>query len=120
MTVETARILTAVIPAGQSLSGEVLAEGGALTRIELPAAWDAAPITLQVDSGGGFKDLLDAETNTEIRFPASGNLAAGKAYAIPDAGKLGKTMKLKLRSGTSAAPVNQTAERSITVVVWLG
>lgn len=69
--------------------------------------WTAAGITFQVSlDGTSWSDLLNA--SGEVTFPSD---AAGRAYQVPAGG----FRYIKVRSGTSGAPVNQGAARTILV-----
>lgn len=104
---------TATIANGASLSGAICLGAGVLCAIVMPAGWDAADMTFQVsdDQGATWHELLDA-SGTAITLSAP---AAGSRYEM-DAADFKSAMFLKLRSGTTGAPVNQTAARSLTVV----
>lgn len=113
-------VVPAVIPIGTSLSGEVTLGGKRLVGIIMPAAWDAANLAFQA---------LLAEPSTLPKTPVYGNVVdqAGAAIAItaaasvyialaPTAAFLGLG-RILVRSGTNAIPVNQTAARTIGLVV---
>jgi len=73
-----------------------------LISIEITSAWDAADITFQVSSDGvNFKDYY---TTKELTYPGgTGNRIIG---IIPS--DFAGIRYLKIRSGTSATPVNQS------------
>lgn len=107
------KISTATIANGAALSGAVFLGEGVLCALQMPAAWDAAGITFQVsdDNGTTWKELMD-DTGAAISIttPAAGNrlsLAAGLFASAP---------LIKVRSGTSGSPVNQSAARTITLI----
>jgi hypothetical protein len=102
----------ATIASGQSLSAAIDLAADRLHRIALPAAWTAASLTFQVSSGAGFNDLYTADG--EYTLPASA-VAAGRSIVIDPAVFYG-VRHLKVRSGTSAAPVAQAADRSMSLV----
>jgi hypothetical protein len=109
-------MLTATIAAGASLSGAVDCQLGRVRGLVLPAVWDTAALTFQVSADGvTYKNLYD-NGGTEVNF----TVAAGRAVGIDHdkSAILGEWRYLKIRSGTSGTPVNQTAEAIITV--WLG
>ena len=108
-----AEVVTATIAAGQALSGAVDLQGMGLIRIDMPAGWDAAALTLQTSEAqaGTFRDVYN-EDGTELAL----TVAAGRAVVVEPA-RLPGVRWLKLRSGTGAAPVLQTAERSVELVV---
>jgi hypothetical protein len=85
----------------------------------LPAAWVAAAggISLQASVDGG---LTWNEVTTVAGAPyAIAFTAAGAAYIAIDPTSLRGISALKIRSGTAAAPVNQTAAVSLTLVTRL-
>lgn len=101
---------TVTILSGQSLSGPGYIGAGQLVAIQMPAAWDAADLTFQgsVD-GTNFFNLFDGGGN-EVDFQA----AASEQITVD---KFRGAIWIKVRSGTSGTPVNQTANRVITLQV---
>lgn len=103
----------AIIPAGASGLSQVIALSklSRATRLDIAAPWVAAVLTFQVsnDDGSTFFDLYDIYGVEYIVQAAS-----GRAVVLPLADWLGIT-HLKIRSGTSAAPVNQTGGAVVTV-----
>lgn len=115
-TTAPSRKHTATIASGASLSDAVAIQPThTLAGILMPAAWDAAggvptPLTFQGSfDGTNYGDLYD-DTGIELTIPA----AAGRIIPIADS-TLRTMPYLKIRSGTSATPVAQTAERTITL-----
>ena len=101
----------AQIASGASLSTAVDLGDLRLVRIATPAAWTAAVLTFQVSyDGATWADLYD-ESGNEVSY----TLVAGKSMRLPITDWLG-VRHVKLRSGTSAAPVNQGAARSFVLV----
>lgn len=105
--------LTAAIASGGSLSAEVDLTGWSLVGIVMPAAWDAAALTFQAAprAGGTPANLYDA-TGDEKEVAA----AASRFVALDPAEWIG-VGAVRVRSGTSGTPVNQSAARSLTLVV---
>lgn len=107
------KTITATIANGASLSGAICLGAGTLCAIQMSAAWTAADITFQVsdDQGTTWYDLRDdAGVEVKITSPTA-------AYRLePDASAFKSAVFLKIRSGTSASPVNQGAARTLTVV----
>jgi len=102
--------ITATIANGQSLSDAVALGGACLIGLYMPAAWTAAVLTLVRVRDGTEYPVEDADgTETTI------TVEAGKFYQLP-AGKIDGVESLKIRSGTSAAAVNQGASRSVVLV----
>ena len=104
-------VQTATIANAASLSDVVEVGEGVVVGFLVPA-FTAAVITFQgSDDGVTFKDLKDAAA-AEISIASS----VGDVYfAAPAA--LNSAAFLKVRSGTSAAPVAQGAQRLIKVVI---
>lgn len=122
----------ATIASGQSLSS-IIDLGGEYTlcAVEVPTTWTAADITFQAATHTGkttpatygvspqdalesvltFRDLYDA-TGVEYKLTAS---TGNKILFIAD-GVLEGVQFLKLRSGTTAAPVAQGGDRTLRVV----
>ena len=112
-------VKTVTIESGQSLSTEVDLEDYQLCAIEMPSAWDAATLTFQGSStsGGTFKDIKS--NGLEVTEPGSNLTAsAGVINAIDvNAMALAPIRYLKIRSGTSGSAVNQTANRTLTLIL---
>lgn len=108
-------IKTVTIANGASLSSEVDLGGYALTAIQMPTAWTAASLTFQAAtaSGGTFQDVYD-DLGNEITVQA----AASRCIGIDAvAGALAPLRFIKIRSGTSATPVNQGADRTLILIL---
>lgn len=102
---------TATIPNGGSLSGAIDLGGTALVGIQMPSGWDAAALTFQASADGiTFAELYDAAGNVRSLTTA----ASHSLYLVPSEW-LG-IRYLKVRSGTSGSPVNQTADRALTLI----
>ena len=110
---------TVTISSGQSLSTEVDLEGYQLAAIEMPSAWDAAALTFQGSStsGGTFKDIKSS--GLEVTEPGSSLTATANVINSIDvnAMALAPIRYLKIRSGTSGSAVNQTANRTLTLIL---
>lgn len=99
----------ATILSGASLS-QGLYLGGRLVSIQTPASWTAAVLTFQGSQDGiTYADYYDAN-GTEVSVTAAANqlIAVG-----PDP----SAVFIKVRSGTSGAPVNQAADRVLNLLV---
>lgn len=108
------------ISAGTALSAGVFLNGNHPVRLVMPAGWNAAVMTLQEspDSNGGqpplsasYQSLYD-QLGAEIAL----TVAAARNIVIPTS-LLPGAQWLRLRSGTTAAPVNQTSTRTIILYV---
>ena len=108
----TQKIVIVTIPSGASgLSAAVALSPRFPLTIDIPAGWIAASLTFQGSSDGlAYLDVYDEYGAEYVVVPV-----AGKRATIPpmDALRLGPYMKI--RSGTAAAPVNQTAQRLLIV-----
>ena len=84
-----------------------------LVGIIMPAAWDAAALTFQGSVDGITWGNVFTATG-ELSFPsadvAAGNLLAFDIHMTP------AIRFVKVRSGVAATPVNQTADRIITLL----
>lgn len=101
----------ATIANGTSLSATVDIGGTTLAGIVMPAAWDAANLTFQASHDGtSFNNLYDA-----LGGEKTVTAAASRFIALDPADFAG-VRYLKLRSGTSGTPVNQTVNRTVTLL----
>ena len=82
-----------------------------IVGLEMPAGWDAASITLQASRDGAAWFNVYDQFGTELTLTT----AASRYIAIPPS-LLAGVGYIRIRSGTSATPVNQTAARTL---VWL-
>ncbi len=101
---------TASIGAATNQSGNISVGNTILDTLLVPAGWDAANITLlgSID-GTTFFPVHDA-AGVEVVLTA----AAGRIIRFPPYFRLGFPF-LRIRSGTTAAPVNQTAARAVEI-----
>lgn len=108
----TSDYATTTIPAASSLSGEVDLGGMNATALVVPSTWDAADITLQASFDGGttWHDVV-GDDGAEYVVSVTPGAAILLSYMDLEGFDL-----IRLRSGTSAAPVNQAADREIGVV----
>jgi len=99
------------IPSGQSLSGAVDLGGRTLGAIQMPAAWDAASMTFEASLDGvTYFNLLD-DTASEVTLTVAANDLLRLTLSDWQAFRW-----LKFRSGTSGSPVNQSADRVISLI----
>lgn len=108
------QVFTTTILSGASLSSEINLAGLCVVAIIMPASWTAANLTFQAASvsAGTFNDVYD-EAGTELTVTAT----ASDHIIFPSDKALGLGPVIKVRSGTSAAAVNQGADRSIGLVL---
>lgn len=106
--------LTATIANGASVSDALDLANTSLLGIIMPAAWTTAALTVEVSADNstwtGLAYDQDGSQCNSIASPV-----AGSAYALNALGLL-PYRYIRLRSGTTATPVNQGAARSITVI----
>ena len=100
------------ISIGQSLSGAVQLTGLLVVGIVIPAEWTAANLTFQASADGAtYNDLYD-DIGTEKTVTA-----AAARYIIINPTDFAGIELLKVRSGTSGAPVAQAAARELILMV---
>lgn len=99
--------VSAVIPAGASLSAQVNLGGKTLVGIVLPANWTTASLSFQASGDGGatFGELDDA---TAAAIAVSSITGGAVVSVAVDPTKWRGINCIKVRSGTAGAPVNQT------------
>ena len=103
--------LTATIENGGSLSGAVDLGGRKLVAIVMPSGWDAASLTFQASPDGvTYYNVYDSATERSLTVDSS------RFLHVDMEDWLGVRF-LKLRSGTAATPVDQTAARTFTLIV---
>lgn len=107
--------LTGTILNGASLSDEIQLNGVMIEAIIMPAAWTAAGLSflasaLATANGGIFLPLFDV-AGVEI----TATVDASRRIVLPIS-LIRSHNFIQLRSGTSAVPVNQGANRSISLL----
>lgn len=114
------------IPSGGALSGEIDLSQYRVVGLQVPAAWTAAALTFQHRATGqtlqdgstpNFGELFDEAGN--VVTVASANVVADRTIMfVTDlvARSLAGVRHLKIRSGTSATPVNQAADRLLVLI----
>lgn len=112
---------TTTISSGTALSGEVDLRGMRLVGIIFPSAWTAADVTFQIArqpaaDGGSYGNVFntdDSGTGAELSWDA-----AASQVTVPDwSGAFIGNAMLKIRSGPSGVPVNQAADRVLTLIL---
>lgn len=104
--------LSATIANGASLSGVVHLGVERLFALQMPSAWTTADLTFQGSyDGSTYADVYD-EFGSEVTVSAGAS-----RFIILDPAKFLGLQKLKIRSGTTGAAVNQGAERTIRAIV---
>jgi hypothetical protein len=102
------------IPSGAAITANGVDLAGLIVvRIVMPGAWTAANLTFSGAEtlAGTYTDMYDA-AGGEYTIIAS----TSRRIIVPPADLLGNCF-LKVRSGTSGTPVNQAADRVITLLV---
>lgn len=102
----------AVILSGQSLSAAIDLEQLNIATIIFPASWTTADITFQTSADGvTYSDVIN-DSGVEVkRTPVAGK---AMGVSIPE---LSGVRFLKIRSGISGSPVNQGADRTLTLTL---
>lgn len=104
---------TVTIASGASLSGAADLDQFTLAAVVLPGTWTTAGLTFQVTyDGTNYFDLSDKDGELAI---SSSVAVASKAIAL-EPYKFLRVAGVKVRSGTSGTPVNQAADRVVTLV----
>ena len=116
------RVLVPVtILSGQSLSAEVNVGSMEIVGVQMPAGWDAAGLALQAATRSTvgppnvatFGNVIDI---AGVALPlATAPLLDTYVALAPTAAFVGLG-RVKVRSGTNAVPVNQTANRDFFLV----
>jgi hypothetical protein len=103
-------VATVTIANGASLSDAIEVGQSVVGGLQVPAI-DSAALTFQGSHDGVTYQNCHDSAGAEITIPAS----AGARFVTAPAALNGVPF-LKVRTGTAAAPVNQTAQRQIQVV----
>lgn len=104
------RTLKVSIPSGASISSDIDISNFQPLSINTSAAWTAAQITLQVSRDGvNWYDVF-YDNGDEVKIEAAANRHIGLNAPVV------WLQYLRLRSGTSDTPVNQSALRTIYIV----
>lgn len=116
VTVARTRMLEAHFAAGGTLTEMLDVGSGILAGILIGGTWTTANITLQGTPEADASKLQNMydDTGTEISITAAASRAIGLDTV---AGALAPWPYLRIRSGTSALPVAQTAAVTIYLVV---
>jgi len=112
----TRRSVSAVIAVDAALSAAVDLADEAPVGISMSAGWNAAAITFQISTDGvTFTDLFDSG-GTEVAI-SSANVAAGRyiSFTALLSNSFRGSRYIKIRSGVTALPVDQTAARTLGV-----
>ncbi len=109
-----ARVISTVkISAGTSLSDPVNLSGECLAGIIIPGNWTSADLTFRIGVGGGGLANLVSSSGAEQVF----TVAPGEGYLVNPLDWAG-AQYIQFRSGTSAAPVVQTQDVVLRIILW--
>jgi len=105
---------TVIIANGAALSNGIFLGDKMLAAIIMPAAWTAASLTFQAspDKGTTWYDLHDDQGN-EITIASP----SASEYRQLDPSMFNSVECIKVRSGTSATPVNQGQQANVQLVM---
>ena len=106
--------VSVTITSGTSLSGGIDLASQRVHRIVMPSSWTTAALTFQSSHStcSTYSDLYDV--NGEITVPLT--VAGASRSIVLDPASFYGVKCLKIRSGSSAAPVNQAADRVIAII----
>jgi hypothetical protein len=106
-------VQTATIANGASVSGTIDLQRTAIVGFVAPSAWTTAALNIEVSiDGTSWSSAFDAYG---LAVGSMSALTAGAAYVV-DMVSLLPFRYVRLRSGTSASPVNQAAQRDFKVI----
>lgn len=119
MLIQDLKSIPVLIANGTAISAAV--NIGPMTLVGIimdPSAWTPADLTFQAaPDGATFGELVetdlaaaDAVAALQVHSPAAGQ------FIVLDPAKLRGVVSLKVRSGTSGSPVNQLADRNLTLL----
>lgn len=101
-----------LIASGTSLSAAIDLRGTTMVGVIMPASWTTANLSFQASvDGQNYYDIYDM-SGTEESVAAD----ASRFIAI-NPSELAGVRYIKLRSGTTGTPVNQGADRTLSLVV---
>ena len=107
---------TVTIPADGSMSDAFYIEGLFLLGFVMPSGWNAADMSVQASMDVGIPsnwlNVFDTVGNEWVATTAASRFCLLRT----DRPWLGGMRWLKLRSGVTGSPVNQDADRIITVI----
>lgn len=111
------RTIPATILSGTSVSNSVTLQGLCLLGVAIPAAsgWTTAALNIEVSTDNG-STWLTPNDPTNVAAGSFPSPSAGNSYAVNLTDLLPYNM-IRIRSGTTASPVNQGADRALTIIV---
>lgn len=96
---------------GASVFTDVDLEGEALAQVIFPASWTAADLTAQISADGTTWNNFFDDAGNEVTIKAAAGRAVVVAPLVWDA-----VRRIRFRSGTSGAAVNQGGDRVVRLV----
>lgn len=103
------------ITSGTAISASIDLQGYGVVAIIMPASWDAADLTFQGSHDNiTFYNVYDGLGGTGNELVER---AAASRYIITDPDDFKGMHYIKVRSGTGTSPVNQTATRTLSLVL---
>lgn len=108
--------VSVTIASGQSLSAAVNLRGRAVCGVVMPASWSAASLTFQASADGVTFNNVWAQNTAGTMAEVEHEVAASRFVSIPADPFAGAT-HVRVRSGTAGSPVNQAAERVLSLLV---
>lgn len=106
---------TTKILSGVSVSAPIDTRKALLAGFIMPSAWTAAALSVEVSADDATPSNWAAlQDGLSAAYPQIGTPAVGVAYSL-DQSKLRGWNWVRFRSGTTASPVNQAAERSFVI-----
>ncbi len=105
--------LTVTLSGGTSLTDAIKLGGLRVFAIAMPAVWTTANLTFQMSPDGGttWLDIRDQNGN-ELTV-----ITGASMCLLLDPSQFAALPLLRLRSGTSATPVAQSADRQIQLIL---
>ena len=105
-------VVTATLASGTNISANIDLGTSRLGRIAMPADWTPADLTLQTSyDGSAWNNLFDKDGG-EYTIKAAG----ARSILIPLSDML-SVRYLRVRSGTSGAPISQAAARNLMLIL---
>lgn len=114
--------VTVTIGSGTSLSAAVGVGNMRIVGVKMPAGWDAAGITFVALTRRDDTTVPPTDTFSKVQDGAGAEVtitspAADTYVALDDGKPLRSLGTIKVRSGTSGTPVNQTATRVLKLIL---
>lgn len=116
-TLRMAEPMDVTISDGTSITAAINLAGYVPIGVYIPASWTTAALTFQMrpTADGTFVDMYDA-SGDELSYTAASGALSSKYLAF-DPAQFYACQGLKIRSGTTATPVNQSGDITLTLMV---